>query len=50
VVFLVVVQIALLVAALADIRRRPADNINGSKKLWVGLSFINFVGSIAYFL
>lgn len=45
-----IVQIALLVAALWDIRRRPAEAINGSKKMWVGLAFVNFVGPIAYFL
>ena len=50
VVLLGTVQLALLAAALVDIRRRPADEINGSKKAWVGISFINFVGPIAYFL
>ncbi len=44
-----VVQIALLIAALVDVRRRPAEQINGSKRLWTGLAFINFVGPIAYF-
>jgi Phospholipase_D-nuclease N-terminal len=45
-----IVQIALLVAALIDIRRRPADAINGSKLLWTALACINFVGPIAYFI
>jgi hypothetical protein len=45
-----VVQIALLAAALLDIRRRPADAINGSKLLWTALAFVNFVGPIAYFI
>ncbi|MCL4861388.1 MAG: PLDc N-terminal domain-containing protein [Caldilineaceae bacterium] len=45
-----IVQVALLIAALWDIRRRPAEAINGSKKMWYGLAFINFVGPIAYFL
>jgi hypothetical protein len=45
-----VVQFMLLAAALIDIRRRPADQINGSKRLWVALAFVNFVGPIAYFL
>jgi hypothetical protein len=44
------VQFALLAAALLDIRRRPADEINGSKLLWTGLAFVNFVGPIAYFV
>ena len=45
-----VVQIGLLAAALFDIRRRPADQINGSKLLWTALAFVNFVGPIAYFI
>ena len=43
-------QVALLGAALIDIRRRPAEQINGSKKLWTLAAFINFVGPIAYFV
>ena len=45
-----VVQNALLAAALIDLRKRPAKQINGDKRLWVAASFINFVGPIAYFL
>ena len=44
------VQVALLVAALVDIKRRPAELIRGRKALWVGLSFINYVGPLAYFI
>ena len=44
------VQVALLGAALVDIRRRPAEQIKGSKKLWTLVAFINFVGPIAYFV
>ena len=44
------VQVALLVAALVDIKRRPVELIRGSKALWVGLSFINYVGPLAYFI
>ena len=44
-----IVQIALLVAALADLRRRPSSEIRGSKPLWTALSFVNFVGPFAYF-
>jgi hypothetical protein len=44
------VQVALLILALADIRRRPAEQINGSKKLWALVAFINFVGPITYFV
>jgi hypothetical protein len=44
-----VVQVGLLVAALADLRRRPLDQVNGSKGMWAAVSAVNFVGPIAYF-
>jgi hypothetical protein len=44
-----VVQVALLVAALRDLWRRPADQVNGSKLLWLPLCFVNFFGPLAYF-
>jgi hypothetical protein len=44
------VQNSLLAAALIDLRRRPAEQINGSKRLWGAASFISFVGPIAYFV
>lgn len=44
------VQVLLLAAALRDLRRRPAEAVNGSKKLWTVLVFINFIGPIAYFV
>ena len=43
-------QIGLLVAALTDIRRRPARQIRGSKRLWTAVSFVNTIGPIAYFV
>jgi hypothetical protein len=43
------VQMVLLVAALRDLRRRPQEAINGSKRLWTAVVFINFIGPIAYF-
>ncbi len=42
-------QIALLIAALRDLHRRPAVEIKGSKKLWTMLVFANYVGPLAYF-
>ena len=45
-----VLQITLLAAALWDLRHRPADEINGDRRLWTAVSFVNFVGPIAYFL
>ena len=50
IVFLGVLQLALLITALIDIRRRPADAINGSKRLWTVVVFINGIGPIAYFV
>jgi Phospholipase_D-nuclease N-terminal len=44
------VQVALLAAALIDIRRRSADEINGSKRLWTVVAFVNIIGPIAYFI
>ena len=47
-----IVQFALLAAALADIYRRPAEEINGSKWLWSAVALVNFMGfgPIAYFV
>lgn len=50
IVLMGLIQISLLVAALVDIRKRPAEEINGSKKMWTALAFINWVGPIAYFV
>jgi hypothetical protein len=49
-VLLGALQLALLAAALLDIRRRPAEAINGSKRLWTAVVFVNFIGPISYFL
>jgi hypothetical protein len=47
-----IVQFALLAAALVDIHRRPAEEINGSKWLWSAVALVNFmgIGPIVYFL
>ena len=44
-----VMQVGLLVAALADLWRRPSDQVRGSKAMWTALSFVNFFGPLAYF-
>jgi hypothetical protein len=49
-IVVVVVQVSLLVAALLDIARRPAQLVRGPKWAWALVSFINFVGPISYFL
>ena len=43
------VQIALQVAALWDLRRRSAAELRGSRRWWAAVTFLNFVGPIAYF-
>jgi phospholipase D-like protein len=47
-----IIQLALLAAALTDIHRRPAEEINGSKWLWSAAALVNFmgIGPIAYFV
>jgi hypothetical protein len=45
------IHFILMVAALIDLRRRPAEQINGSKRLWVFLvSLIYLIGPIGYFV
>jgi hypothetical protein len=44
-----VVEVALLMATLIDIKRRPADRIRGSKRMWNALAFVNIIGPVAYF-
>jgi hypothetical protein len=44
-----VLQVSLQVAALVDLHRRSAREVNGEKRMWVALSFINFLGPAAYF-
>ena len=43
------VQVALLVAAQADLARRSADEVAGSKAVWRLVTLLNFIGPIAYF-
>jgi hypothetical protein len=43
------VQLSLLASALVDIWRRPREEIRGPKRLWVGVSFVNFIGPLSYF-
>jgi hypothetical protein len=45
-----VIEGVLLVATLVDIRRRPADQIKGSKRMWTAIAFVNILGPIAYFV
>jgi hypothetical protein len=49
VVVAAVFQIALLGAALWDLRGRDASRVRGPKRLWYGVVFVNWVGPISYF-
>jgi hypothetical protein len=44
-----IVQNSLLVAALVDIRRRPAKKVRGDKRLWAAASLVSWVGPISWF-
>lgn len=44
-----VIQVTLMLAALIDIRRRPAQEIRGPKGAWVAASFVNTIGPLSYF-
>jgi hypothetical protein len=44
-----VAQACLKVAMLTDIKRRPAEQIRGSKWLWSALAFVNLLGPVSYF-
>jgi phospholipase D-like protein len=45
-----VIRVLLAVAALVDLRRRPTDQVRGSKRLWAAATLVNFVGPLAYFV
>jgi hypothetical protein len=40
----------LQIIMLWDLRRRPAEEIRGSKKAWVAASFVRPLGQIAYLI
>jgi hypothetical protein len=45
-----VAEVVLAVAALIDIKRRPASQIRGSKRMWrTALAFPNLAVPISYF-
>ncbi len=46
----IIVQFTLLAAALWDMWHRPAEQINGSRRVWTLVAFINYIGPVAYFL
>jgi hypothetical protein len=44
------VELVLTVTALADLARRPADDVRGPKALWALGCFVQPVGPVAYLL
>jgi len=42
-------ELSLKVAALIDIKRRPADRIRGPKVLWRAAMVVNLLGPVSYF-
>lgn len=43
------VQLSLAASAWADLARRPAEQVNGSKATWAAVIAINVVGPVLYF-
>jgi Phospholipase_D-nuclease N-terminal len=42
-------ELSLKIAALVDIKRRPADRIRGPKALWRAAMVVNLLGPLSYF-
>ena len=45
-----IINLALIILTIRDIRRRRDDEINGNRKLWMLAAFAPPVGPIAYFI
>jgi hypothetical protein len=43
-------ELSLKIAALIDIKRRPASGIRGPKALWRAAMAINLLGPLSYFV
>jgi hypothetical protein len=42
-------EISMKIAALVDIKRRPAEEIRGPKALWRSAMAVNLLGPLSYF-
>jgi Phospholipase_D-nuclease N-terminal len=42
-------ELTLKIAALIDIKRRPAERIRGPKALWRAAMVVNLLGPLSYF-
>ena len=49
VAFAAIAELTLMVVALRDLYKRPAEQVKGPKPAWAAASMINFLGPIAYF-
>jgi hypothetical protein len=49
VIALALAELSLKLAAARDIKRRPADQIRGSKLLWRLALLVNTIGPLGYF-
>ena len=43
-------QLCFQAAALIDLARRPADQVDGDKRVWAAVTFVNWFGPLAYFV
>ncbi len=43
-------ELSLKVAALIDIKRRPAERIRGPKRVWRAAMAVNLLGPLSYFV
>lgn len=43
------VEVTLALTAWADLLRRPAELVNGRKRVWAAVIGINTIGPLAYF-
>ncbi len=52
IIVVTVVEAALKAAMLFDLKRRPAEQVRGSKRVWVAATVVNSAGlvPIAYFV
>lgn len=43
-------QLSPAAYAWRDLAQRPAEEVNGSKRMWAAIIAINFIGPVAYFM
>ncbi len=48
VILMAIIQIGLAGIAYRDLRKRPAAQVRGPKRIWYAINAINFFGPITY--